>query len=167
MSEAKSETGVVLLEERLLLSDLLANYAARLDADDLDSWLDLFAEEASYTITTRENVVQGLPGSLLYCEGKDMLRDRVFYLQRGSAYTYEYSRHLVTLLSARREDGGSRFTLVANFAVFHTDLEGESRLFTVGEYRDTVAIRDGTARFIDKKVVLDTAAIPTLLAAPV
>ena len=94
-----------------------------------------------------------------------MLRDRVFYLQRGSAYTYTTARHLVTLTSIRRLDGG-RFGLAANFAVFHTDLEGESRLFGVGRYLDEVVVRDGVGRFLTKTVVLDTAAIPTLLAAP-
>jgi anthranilate 1,2-dioxygenase small subunit len=111
-------------------------------------------------------VVQRLPGSLLFCEGKDMLRDRVFYLQRGSAYTYTYARHFVSMSSARKLTDGS-FELAANFALFQTDLEGESRLFGVGQYNDTVVVQEGAGRFLKKTVVLDTAAIPTLLAAPV
>jgi anthranilate 1,2-dioxygenase small subunit len=157
---------LVSLDERLMLMDLLAAYAARLDENALDAWLELFAEPAVYTLTTRENVMQRLPGSLLCCEGKDMLRDRVFYLQRGSAYTYTYARHLVSMSSARKLTDGS-FELAANFALFQTDLEGESRLFGVGQYNDTVVVQEGAGRFLKKTVVLDTAAIPTLLAAPV
>jgi anthranilate 1,2-dioxygenase small subunit len=39
-------------------------------------------------------------------------------------------------------------------------------LFSVGTYDDKVTFVDGAARFKEKVVVIDTAAIPNLLATP-
>jgi anthranilate 1,2-dioxygenase small subunit len=54
----------------------------------------------------------------------------------------------------------------ANYAVFQTTLEGQSKLFSVGRYRDKIRLEGGTLRFCEKYVVVDTFSIPTLLATP-
>ena len=54
----------------------------------------------------------------------------------------------------------------ASFAVFQTDVEGESQLFATGLYRDTLVLAGGELKIADKLVLLDTFAVPHLLASP-
>jgi len=145
--------------------ELLFEYVARLDADRLEDWLDLFAEDASYQVVPRENVEQGLPASVILCTNKNMLRDRIVSLREANEYNLHYGRHLV---SAPRVSalGADRVRLRATYSVFQTDLEGNSRLFAVGEYDDEIAFAGGTPLFAKKYVVLDSYCVPNLLAVP-
>lgn len=45
---------------------LVADYCAHLDADRLEAWCDLFADESSYRIVPRENRLQNLPAAILH-----------------------------------------------------------------------------------------------------
>jgi anthranilate 1,2-dioxygenase small subunit len=54
----------------------------------------------------------------------------------------------------------------APFAVFQTDQEGETRLFATGLYRDRLEILGQRLKIRDKLILLDTSAVPTLLATP-
>jgi hypothetical protein len=51
-------------------------------------------------------------------------------------------------------------------AVYQTDQEGETRLFATGLYRDRIVVEAGGLKFRDKLVLLDTFAVPSLLATP-
>lgn len=145
--------------------DLLFEYVARLDADRLEDWLDLFAEDASYQVVPRENVEQGLPASVILCTNKNMLRDRIVSLREANEYNLHYGRHLVS--APRVSDlGADRMRLRATYSVFQTDLEGNSKLFAVGEYDDEVAFVGGQPLFAKKYVVLDSYCVPNLLAVP-
>jgi hypothetical protein len=50
--------------------------------------------------------------------------------------------------------------------VFQTDQEGSTRLFATGLYRDLLELAEGGLKIRDKLVLLDTFAVPTLLATP-
>jgi anthranilate 1,2-dioxygenase small subunit len=50
--------------------------------------------------------------------------------------------------------------------VYQTDPEGETRLFATGLYRDRLEHGREALRFTEKLVLLDTFAVPTLLATP-
>ena len=150
---------------RCAAADLLADYARRLDEDRLEDWLDLFDEGAGYRILTRENESRGLPLPLMLCENKAMLADRVVSLRNANIYNIHFDRHVVGLpLLSAAADGG--LALEAGFAVYQTDVEGRSRLFAVGCYRSRLGGPADALRFRDQTVLLDTAAIPTLLSTP-
>lgn len=150
---------------RTAIADLLAEHAARIDEDRLEDWLGLFAEDCLYRVTTRENVRLGLPLSLILCEGKAMLRDRVAALRKANIFNIHSDRHLVSAIRYRGQRDGLHH-VEANYAVFQTSQEGESRLFSVGAYHDAIRETDGGLVFVQKLVIPDTAAIPTLLATP-
>ena len=145
--------------------ELLFEYVARIDADRLEEWLDLFAEDARYQVVPRENIEQDLPVSVILCTNKNMLRDRIVSLREANEYNLHYCRHLV---SAPRvaEIGADRVRLRAAYSVFQTDLEGNSKLFAVGEYDDEIVFAAGQALFAKKYVVLDSYCVPNLLAVP-
>lgn len=145
--------------------DLMQDYAELIDSDRLEQWLDLFTEDAVYQIVPRENVEQSLPVSLMLCTNKNMIRDRIVSLRNANEYNLHRDRHLVGRVKVA-ETAADSWRLEANYAVYQTDLEGQSRLFSVGRYLDTVRLEAGRLLFSEKKVVVDTFSIPTLLATP-
>jgi anthranilate 1,2-dioxygenase small subunit len=138
-----------------------AGYARLLDDERFDDWVALFAEDGSYEVLPRENVDAGLPLPLIRCRTKDHLRDRILSLQEANIYNIHTDRHLVTNVVITGADSAE-----ADFAVFQTDQEGESRLFGIGRYRTVLVREDGALRIRAQTAILDTAAVPTLLATP-
>jgi anthranilate 1,2-dioxygenase small subunit len=151
---------------REAIRDLLVEYGLLIDEDRLEAWLDLFVEDCVYTVVARENVDQNLPLPLILCENKRMLRDRIGAYRHVNEYNFHRDRHVI---------GGARFCEVeagkwriqASYSLYQTDTEGATRLFLVGSYDMTGIIEGGRPLLSEVTVIVDTAAIPTLLATPV
>jgi anthranilate 1,2-dioxygenase small subunit len=144
---------------------LLAQYGFLCDAGKYDEWLDLFASDCSYYVKPRENHDLGLPASLIYCDSRAMLEDRIQALRIASKYNIHTDRHIIGLprIVGNGPDG---LSVEAPFAVYQTEQEGDTRLFATGLYQDRLA-RDGDALKISEKMVLvDTFAVQSLLATP-
>jgi anthranilate 1,2-dioxygenase small subunit len=141
---------------------LMAEYGMALDEDRLEDWVELFDEQCDYRVVTRENVEQGLPNVLMWCDNKNMLRDRVESYREVNEYNLHYDRHVIGPLRMLGEA-----TFETSYSLFQTDLEGNSRLFSVGRYRVEGVLRDGAARIKTMLVVADTGNIPSLLATPI
>jgi anthranilate 1,2-dioxygenase small subunit len=152
--------------ERLTLSDLMAEYGMALDEDRLEDWVELFEEQCDYRVVTRENVEQGLPNVLMWCDNKNMLRDRIESYRHVNEYNPHYDRHVIGPLRVLEDKDGAA-TFEASYSLFQTDLEGNSRLFSVGRYRAVAQLRDGTARLKSLQVIADTGTVPSLLATPI
>jgi len=148
--------------DRGAVCDMLAEYGALIDMAKFDEWLDLFAEECRYQIIPRENFDRGLPAGLVFCDSRAMLEDRIRALREANKYNIHTDRHVIGL--PRLLDDG--LALEAPFAVFQTDQEGETRLFATGLYRDRLEILGRGLKIRDKLVLLDTFAVPSLLATP-
>ena len=148
--------------DRAAICDLLAEYGALIDLAKFDEWLDLFAKECRYQIVPRENFDRGLPAALVFCDSRAMLEDRMRALREANKYNIHTDRHVIGL--PRIFEDGLR--VEAPFAVFQTDQEGETRLFATGLYRDRLEISGRGLKIRDKLILLDTFAVPTLLATP-
>ena len=148
--------------DRGAVCDLLAEYGALIDMAKFDEWLDLFAEDCRYQILPRENFERGLPAALVYCDSRAMLEDRIRALREANKYNIHTDRHVIGL--PRILDDG--LAVEAPFAVYQTDQEGETRLFATGLYRDRLEISGLRLTIRDKLILLDTFAIPSLLATP-
>lgn len=144
--------------------ELMSEYAERIDDGRLEDWLDLFTEDATYQVLSRENVDRGLPAAMVLCKNKNMIRDRIAALRGATKYNPHYDRHLLGQVRVKPAEDGC--TLSASYAVFQTDAEGRSQLFSVGRYADKAKLIAGQLLFCEKKVVVDTFAIPGLLALP-
>jgi anthranilate 1,2-dioxygenase small subunit len=151
--------------DRLAVQDLLAEYGGLLDLGRFDDWLALFAAECHYAVVPRENYDQDLPVALILCASRFMLEDRIMALREANKFNIHIDRHVIGLprIAAEREGG---IEIEAPFAVYQTDQEGETRLFATGLYRDRLERAGAALRIADKLVLLDTAAVPTLLATP-
>ena len=157
MSEAELEREIVALNYR---------YARCLDENRLDEWPEFFTEEGRYLIQPRDNLDQGLEGYWLYFENKRMLRDRVVSLKDVNIYKIHYERRLVTNVELTGRDGDG-WLARANYLVMHTDNEGRSSIFSVGEYRDRIVNSEGALRFRERLVIADTFVVPSHLSMPI
>jgi anthranilate 1,2-dioxygenase small subunit len=153
-------------ELRLQIAEMMNEYAHVLDDDRLESWPDFFTEDALYRIVPRENVQQGLPGVIVACYGRDMMHDRIKVLREANEYNIHTDRHVVGMPSLSVDADGT-VRARTSYALFQTDQEGESRLFSVGRYDDVIQVTDGVPRLRERTVIVDTYAIPNLLATPI
>jgi anthranilate 1,2-dioxygenase small subunit len=143
----------------------MAEYGMALDEDRLEDWVELFVEECDYRVVTRENVEQDLPNVLMWCDNKDMLRDRVESYRHVNEYNPHYDRHVIGPLRMLGEKDGVT-TFEASYSLFQTDLEGNSRIFSVGRYR-VEAVLSVRAQIKTMVVIADTGNVPSLLATPI
>lgn len=157
---------MIAAESRNAILDLLTSAAQLLDEGKLEEWVDCFTEEAMYCILSRENVDRSLPLPLLKAETKDMLRDRIMSLRTVNIVNIHHDRHIV---------GPPRITAAADglyqakssYAMYQTDPDGISKLFSVGAYVDRISVEAGVARFTERTVLVDTFSIPTMLSTPI
>jgi 3-phenylpropionate/cinnamic acid dioxygenase small subunit len=154
-----------MISDRLALYDLYATYGALIDAAAWDAWLGLFAAACRYQIIPRENAELGLPAGLIFCDSRAVLEDRIMALREANKYNIHWDRHVIGLPRVCSEAGSEVF-VEAPFAVYQSDQEGSSRLFATGLYRDRITSENGGLKFRDKMVLLDTFAVPSLLATP-
>jgi anthranilate 1,2-dioxygenase small subunit len=147
------------------LYSLMADYGMALDEDRLEDWVELFVEECDYRVVTRENVEQDLPNVLMWCDNKNMLRDRIESYRHVNEYNPHYDRHVIGPLRMLGEKNGVA-TFEASYSLFQTDLEGNSRIFSVGRYR-VEAVLSERAQIKTMVVIADTGNIPSLLATPI
>ena len=140
-------------------------YARLLDEDKLEEWPNLFVERGVYKVIPRENLARQPALPIFFCDSQAMMVDRVKSLREANVYNLHYCRHVVSNIEilAARDD---IFEVAACYTVYQTDLEGQTRLFSVGQYRDVIAHGAGELRFREKIAVCDTFNIPNLLAIP-
>jgi len=113
----------------------------------------------------RENYDRGLPAALIFCDSRAMLEDRIRALREANKFNIHTDRHLIGLPRIIGP-GPDDLEIEAPFAVYQTDQEGETRLFATGLYRDRLAIGQNGLKIRDKLILLDTFAVPSLLATP-
>lgn len=146
---------------------LLQEYVELVDGKDLDGWADAFADDASYIVTTQENLArregQGLPVGFVHDHSKDRILDRVTLIRKAWSGHYDdyQPRHVLSTSLVDAHDGEDALSLRTNLSIYITEpnIPG-SRVLAVGQYRDVVVFTDDGPRFRSKLVVLDTSTLP-------
>ena len=154
------------MSERDAISDLIADYVHLIDDDRLEDWVELFTDDCTYKILSRENVDAGYPLELLSCHNKGMLRDRVVSLREANLFNLHTDKHILGAVRVTGEAGGV-WSARTNFALYQSTTEGETDLFAVGTYDDKIVFEDGQARFAEKIVTNDTFAVARMLSTPI
>src|SRR5215469_2824278 len=114
-----------------------ARYAAALDEQRLQDWVGMFTDDAFYLVTSRENADHGLPVGLIYCEGKGMVRDRAFALEKTAMFAPRYLRHIIGNLVVLGEDTDGDIRAQANYVVLQVLFDRpDATLHQVGRYCD-------------------------------
>jgi anthranilate 1,2-dioxygenase small subunit len=151
---------------RLRIDDLYARYAHTIDDDRLEDWPDLFTAPGVYRVTTRENHDLSLPLSLIYCDGRPMMHDRISALRTANIYEPHVYCHTISAVRVLGADEAGYRTR-GNFIVHRTMAEGDTMTFACGRTFDRIVEEDGVLRFAERVAVLDSRRIDTLLVIPV
>jgi anthranilate 1,2-dioxygenase small subunit len=148
---------------QLAVERLHARYAHALDADKLEEWPQFFTEKGRYRIATAENEERGLPLSVLYAEGRAMMRDRIQSLRHANIYEPQRYRHMISSVLVEPAGAGV-VRSIANFTVIRIMQDGETMIFASGRYVDRIAIQE---MLLEERVVIcDSRRFDTLLAIP-
>jgi salicylate 5-hydroxylase small subunit len=153
-------------QDYLALAQLYADYAATVDAQDWDRWVDFFTEDCQYKVQPRENHERGFPLATLALLSRGMLKDRVYGIRETLFHDPYYQRHVVGLPRILRRDGDV-IEAEANYAVFRTKLSQESTMFNVGRYLDRVRVTADGLKFESRLCIYDTEMIPNSLIYPI
>lgn len=157
------------LESIARVDDLQRRYAAALDRRDLAAWLDCFSQDSAsaYFCTAAENVDNGLQIALMYDDCRARLEDRVTFITKVWAGTFQpyRTRHFVQRIGTPTRSGG-QLHVVSNFSIAITPEGGSSSLLAVGQYEDDIVLDRGEPRFLRKRAVYDTTVLPRYIVYP-
>jgi anthranilate 1,2-dioxygenase small subunit len=162
MKAAMSERALL----RAALRDFYEDYAICLDAVELERWPDFFVEDCRYRVLSRENHDAGLPLSLIYCDGRNMLKDRVTALRETTVHEPRSLRHFISCVRPTAVEGGL-IRAEANFAILESLSDREPELNMVGRYLDTLVETDEGFLLKDRWCVYDNYRIRNSLIIPV
>jgi len=157
---------VVSLELRCEIEELFAEYAAVLDAADLERWPEFFTDQCFYEVIPRENYDRGLPLAIMRCESKGMLRDRVVAIRDTMMYEPRYLRHMISGIRVTGQTSHG-IAVEASYAVFETLVDELTRVFNVGRYLDRIVHEAGRLKFAEKHCVFDSVLVPNSLIYPI
>lgn len=140
-------------------------YARCLDEDRLEQWPAFFTADCVYAIHPRENFDAGLDAYWLYFDSQAMLRDRITSLRKANVYNIHRDRHILSTIEVLGQDGDA-WLASASYLVIQTDVEGRSRVFSAGEYRDRIVLTPDGPLFRERLVLADTFNVEGLIAIP-
>ena len=151
---------------RLRIDALNASYVHTIDDDRLEDWPNFFTADGEYSISTRENHEMDLPICLVQCKGTGMFRDRITALRQANIYEPHTYCHSVSALHISNSSEGVIATK-SNFTLVRTMSEGEMMLFAAGRYVDKIVDYNGELKFAERRVILESRRIDTLLVIPI
>lgn len=147
------------------IADLLERYCQTLDDDRCEEWSGFFEDDAVYQVTTRENLSAGRPIGIVLCEGRGMLDDRVKALRVANIFESHTHRHVMGRpLIEPRQDGSCAATTA--FVIYRTMYTGETEVFATGRYDDVLNPGPDGWRIAQRRVVLDSRMVDTLMVYP-
>ncbi len=154
-----------LAKEKSRILEQLCKYAWLLDERNFDQWLELFAEDASYVVTTQENVRCGHAfGPIM--EKKSSLAERLAELKKlwwvePVVTSRVISNVLVELTGAG--EARTRFYMT----IYKTSENQVSELFSCAKCWVSWRKIEGDWRIQEFKAVLDADVVPGVLEIPV
>jgi anthranilate 1,2-dioxygenase small subunit len=153
-------------EARWDVEEFHTAYCQLLDLGNIERWLEFFTDDCLYMITARENAEADLPVGLVYCEGRDMIRDRAFAVRHTQMFAPRYLQHFVTnvLVLAVK---GDEVRAQSNYQLLQTLVEGPTTLLQAGRYYDTFRREKGRLLIKERRCIYDTTLIANDLVLPV
>lgn len=131
---------------------ILNSYARRLDDEDFQGWLDLFAEDSYYSVIHHTEFAKG-SNFVIVGEKKDKLRQRVLAAAEEDC---RRSTHLLTGIEAVDNSA------IANFALLK-----EGALVFSGRYLVEFSEENGVTKINRFTVVLDNAIVEDVVFMPI
>jgi methanesulfonate monooxygenase subunit beta len=148
------------VENRFLVTDAIYRATLALDDQKWDAWLDLCADDFNYAIKSFSPEINK---DMTYLEhDRKGMKSLLDLLPKHNTDHSPLRRH-TCVYAVDLSDDDTKATAVSSFVVYQNMLDGqnshidagESRLFLVGKYYDTLKIEGGKARFVERIVRLD------------
>jgi 3-phenylpropionate/cinnamic acid dioxygenase small subunit len=98
-----------------------------------------------------------------------MMDDRIKALKQANIFEEHVHRHILgrpLIESLGLGFGHERFAVRSSFVVYRTMYTGQTEIFATGVYADVVALGDAGPRFMERRVVLDSRSVDTLMVYP-
>lgn len=152
------------------IDELQLRYADALDQRDMNAWLGTFSrkDDATYICTTAESVEGKLPVSMMLDDCRGRLEDRVTFITRIWAGTFQDYRMRHFMQRIRHERDGDLWRIRTNFRVVCTPIGRDQRTDTVsGVYEDVVDCSGAEPVFLYKRAIADEAVLPRYLVYPI
>jgi anthranilate 1,2-dioxygenase small subunit len=146
--------------------NLLEEVAWYLDDDQVERFPGYFIDACIYQVISRENYREGLPQAAIYCDGVDMVHDRVTALRETQVYVPRQWRHFISgvRVTAVHDDGCS---ITANFMVTEAMADAEPTMLLIGQYVSELVRVDGTLKFKRHLAIYDNYRITRSLIVPI
>ncbi|WP_236589920.1 aromatic-ring-hydroxylating dioxygenase subunit beta [Ramlibacter aurantiacus] len=159
------ETLSITPELTLRVEMLLASYADAIDDERYDEWPSFFTEKCLYKIISRDNQRRKLPMGLMYCDNRNMLRDRITSMRSANVFEPHTYRHALgrTLVT---DGGDGSIAARTNYIVARIMHDGQTDLFSTGRYEDRIVEAEGKLLFRERVVVTDSTSTDALLVVP-
>ncbi len=148
------------------LIQLYGEYAAAIDGQLWEKWIDFFVDDCEYKIQPRENYERGFPLCTLALLSKAMLKDRVYGIHETLYHDPYYQRHVIGLPVIHSVENGV-IIAEANYAVFRTKLSGESTVYDVGRYLGRSEREGNGLKFKSRLCIYDSEMIPNSIIYPI
>jgi salicylate 5-hydroxylase small subunit len=150
----------------LALHELYSDYAAALDARELERWPGFFTADGIYKLQSRENFDRGLPLATLSFESRGMLQDRVYGAAETIFHDPYSQRHIVGLPRLLARDADT-LCCEASYLVIRTKRDGMPEILSVGRYLDRVVATPEGLRFAERLAIFDNDLIPNSIIDPI
>jgi salicylate 5-hydroxylase small subunit len=150
----------------LALHELYSDYAAALDARELERWPGFFTADGIYKLQSRENFDRGLPLATLAFESRGMLQDRVYGAAETIFHDPYSQRHIVGLPRLLARDADT-LCCEASYLVIRTKRDGMPEILSVGRYLDRVVATPEGLRFAERLAIFDNDLIPNSIIDPI
>lgn len=149
----------------LALQALYADYAAALDARELERWPGFFTEDGVYRLQSRENHERGLPLATMAFESRGMLKDRVFGAAQTLFHDPYHQRHVIGVprLLRAADDG---WHCESSYVVIRTKRDAMPEILSVGRTLDRVVATPEGLRFAERLVIFDNDLVPNSIIDP-
>jgi len=135
------------------------DYAEVLDKRRTADWVEFFADDCVYSLTTYRNA-NGKGMYLIFEKGRAAVTRRAAL---ASGYLRAQRNKTLHMISNVRliEVEGSQLAARAYFAMFRTARDKTSHLQACGEYHDRLEYIDSHPRLIEHNVILDAETLPS------
>lgn len=152
----RTESGLADLLDKEAIRALIQETASRLDREELDGWLDLFAAGAEYELTAFGPEIKA---SMSWW--KSNREDLKRILDEVPQHVRDPGRRLHLVSPVSISVSGASARALSHFAILRTDRDGRSALYAAGRYEDEL-VKDGDRwLYAIHRCVLDTRMLAT------
>ena len=141
-------------------------YAHMLDSNDISGWPELFTEQCTYKLQSRENFDAGHPLCILHLESQAMLRDRVYGVV-NTLFHDPYSQRHICGTPLIKSFTDSVIDCESNYLVVRTHRDAMPHVLSVGRYIDKLVMIDGSLKFSQRIAVFDNDLLPNSVIKPI